>query len=208
MDEARVVVFIDYQNAYRRARGCFDLEDESHPHGQFQPISLAERIVHKRPGRTLKGVRIYRGLPESSREPKGYGAARRQAHAWKMDDRTTFLSRALRYPVGWPSVKAQEKGVDVALAVDFVVMAVRGEYDVGVLLSSDTDLLPALEGVLALGGDPYPTAEVASWQPDSGHGRRLHVRGTSLWCNWLDRSDFESVKDLRDYNIVTAATGK
>ena len=62
------------------------------------------------------------------------------------------IQRTLRYPSDWPSRKAQEKGIDVALAVDFVMMAVAEEYDVGVLMSTDTDLKPALEAVVALGG--------------------------------------------------------
>ena len=38
----------------------------------------------------------------------------------------------------------------MALAVDFVMMVARCGYDVGILFSSDTDLVPALEAVLAL----------------------------------------------------------
>ncbi len=37
-----------------------------------------------------------------------------------------------------------EKGVDVQIAVDIVRGAIRDEYDVCYLLSSDTDLLPAI----------------------------------------------------------------
>ena len=61
-----------------------------------------------------------------------------------------MIARDLRYPAGWPAQPAQEKGIDVALAVDFVMMAARREFDVGVLFSSDTDLVPALEAVVAL----------------------------------------------------------
>ena len=34
----------------------------------------------------------------------------------------TVIARDLRYPNDWPRRAAQEKGIDVALAVDFVVM--------------------------------------------------------------------------------------
>lgn len=48
----------------------------------------------------------------------------------------------------WPPTdKAEEKGIDVALAIDFVAMAVEDKYDVGVIASCDTDLRPALEFV-------------------------------------------------------------
>jgi hypothetical protein len=38
----------------------------------------------------------------------------------------------LRYPPEWPRLPAQERGIDVALAVDFVMMAAHVEYDVGI----------------------------------------------------------------------------
>ena len=75
----------------------------------------------------------------------------------------TVITRDLRYPPDWPRRPAQEKGIDVALAVDFVMMAARGEYDVGILFSSDTDLVPALEAVIALRPDDPPACEVAAW---------------------------------------------
>ena len=46
-------------------------------------------------------MRIYRGRPSPSRDP-----------------------------AGWPRERPTEKGIDVALAVDFVVMALLGRYDV------------------------------------------------------------------------------
>ena len=44
-----------------------------------------------------------------------------------------------------------EKGVDVQIAVDICMMAVRKEYDRLILVSSDTDLIPAIKEVKALG---------------------------------------------------------
>lgn len=38
-------------------------------------------------------------------------------------------------PRGWPAVPAQEKGIDVGLAVDFVKPAIVGKYDVVVMMS-------------------------------------------------------------------------
>lgn len=206
MTTARVVVFVDYQNVYRRARACFGLEADSHPAGQIRPLELGLRIAGKRQGRELDQVRIYRGLPDSTKDPQGNAPARRQIQSWEPDPRTHVFTRTLRYPGDWPVSKAQEKGVDVALAVDFVTMAVRGEFDVGVIFSNDTDLLPALESVLAM-TQGAGLAEVAAWQPDAGHGYRLRIPGESLWCNWLTKQDYEVVADSRDYNIVTRASG-
>lgn len=44
-----------------------------------------------------------------------------------------------------------EKGVDVKMAVDLVVGAYEDLYDTAILISSDTDLIPAIEKVKALG---------------------------------------------------------
>lgn len=44
-----------------------------------------------------------------------------------------------------------EKGVDVKIAVDLLVGAYENIYDVAILVSSDTDLIPAIEKVRALG---------------------------------------------------------
>ena len=41
--------------------------------------------------------------------------------------------------------KYHEKGVDVQIAVDIVRGAIKNEYDICYLISSDTDLLPAIQ---------------------------------------------------------------
>jgi hypothetical protein len=77
-----------------------------------------------------------------------------------------------------PGEKPGEKGIDVALTIDFAVMAVRGEFDVGVIFSTDTDLKPALEFVAGLGeGKPggMPRAEVAAWSAKDQQNRRLSI---------------------------------
>lgn len=43
-----------------------------------------------------------------------------------------------------------EKGVDVRLAVEMIRLARQNKYDIAYLLSSDTDLVPAVEEVLSL----------------------------------------------------------
>lgn len=44
-----------------------------------------------------------------------------------------------------------EKGVDVQLAVDLLVGAYEKSYDTAILISSDTDLIPAIKKVQQLG---------------------------------------------------------
>ncbi|WP_199536797.1 hypothetical protein [Spongiactinospora gelatinilytica] len=67
-------------------------------------------------------------------------------------------------------------------------------FDVGVLVSGDTNLLPAIEAVMEL---RRGHVEVAAWRG----GGRLMLPGTSLpWCHWMDEADYRSAEDLTDYS--------
>ena len=125
---------------------------------------------------------MYRGMPSNDKDPRGYNAAQRQVLAWKKSPRAHVTTRPLRYPYDYPERKPEEKGIDVHIAIDFAMMAVRGEYDVGILMSGDTDLRPALETVSTLHG---VKGEVAAWGTSSGYGRRLSVPGHNIWCHWI-----------------------
>jgi uncharacterized LabA/DUF88 family protein len=207
MASARVIVFLDYQNVYNGAREAFDLRADPSRYGQIDPLRLAELIVARHPEEShLDGVRLYRGRPDSAKQPQAYGANMRQSDAQEKRGRglVKVITRTLRYPHDWPSTPAQEKGMDVALAVDFVTMAVSGAYDIGVLMSTDTDLVPALEAVFEIDGRSYPRCEVAAWSRPGAYSRRLHVPGKKLWCHWLKPEDYAAVEDLTDYNLPSS----
>lgn len=206
----RIAVFLDYQNIYSRGRDAFCNRLDPAVCGQVHPFRLAELISSRgRNPRQLVQVRVYRGRPDATRDPQGYGANVRQCAVWERTPLTKVITRQLRYPLNWPHQRPEEKGIDVALAIDFVTMAVRGEYDCGVIMSTDTDLKPALEAVLEMGrGRTYPRCELAAWSLPDQHARRLSVPGRRIWCHWLDRADYESVADRTDYNIPDAHSGQ
>lgn len=197
----RVVVFLDYQNVYRSARRAFSQDGAPHWEGQIHPGRLADLIVARgRQPRQLVEVRVYRGQPDSSKDPKAYGASQKQTAMWSRDPRVRVVSRPLRYPRDYPLSKPEEKGVDVQLAVDFVSMAIRGEYEVGVLMSEDTDLKPPLEAVVALPITSQKVhCEVAAWAPPASPARRLRIPGVNLWCHLLSEADFRPVADNTNY---------
>ena len=120
----------------------------------------------------LHDVRTYTGRPDPEKAPKTYAAHMRQCDAWEASG-VRVVSRPLRYPRGWPTERAQEKGVDIAMAIDFVTMAIEGHYDVGVIMSTDTDLRPALEFTSARA--EIRQAAVAAWRAP---GRRQRLGDT------------------------------
>lgn len=201
-------MFVDYQNVYRGARSAFHTHAwDPHFFGQIDPLKLGLHLASDaREPRELAEVRVYRGLPASARDPKAYGAARRQIAAWTLDDRVKVITRALRYPDGWPhacdpSERPQEKGIDVALALDFAIMGHEKRYDVGIVFSADTDLKPALEHVAdkrRAWGTPVP--EVAAWSSVNGHSRRLSLPGErKVYCHWVGADTYAHIRDDTDY---------
>src|SRR2546422_3439090 len=140
----RVKVFIDAQNCYRDARRAFFSPADDGPKGQISPRRFGELIVALRnapPGRALSQVRVYTGRPNSTRDPKTYGAHMRQCARWSREKDVVVIPRSLRYPRNWPAERPQEKGIDVQLAIDLVRGYVADEFDIAVLASTDTDLL-------------------------------------------------------------------
>lgn len=205
----RLALFIDRQNVYHGARDTFGFSRAFHSKGQVNPLKVGELIAARvvdDTDRRLVAVRIYRGLPDARKSPKGNAAAMRQKSAWeKLDPRVTVISRPLRYPRDWPNSPEHEKGIDVQLAIDFFAGYIREEFEVGVLFSGDTDLLPALEAANQLAESEYSAVlspEVAAWGSRSrSSGRRLRPKHLELHCHWLGELDFKRVEDTADYNI-------
>jgi uncharacterized LabA/DUF88 family protein len=65
-----------------------------------------------------------------------------------------LISTGWRYSLGYlmkTDGKVREKGVDVSMAVDIVEMACKSKIDVFYLVSSDSDLLPAVRSAIRNG---------------------------------------------------------
>jgi uncharacterized LabA/DUF88 family protein len=195
----RVVVFLDWQNVYKGAREAFHQPTSASESGQVSPLRLAELIANEIPDGRLQQVRVYRGLPSNARDPKGYGAARKQTAAWMAEDqqRVHVYLRPLQYLDGHPP---REKGIDVQLAIDYVAMAVRNEYDVGVIFSTDTDLTPALDAVYELNGPAKPWPRTAGWDGPNHHKRCISASGKRrAACCWIGTGGYYKIQDRSKY---------
>lgn len=200
----RVVVFIDDANVYNDARRCFHDQAAPSTAGRVWPMRFARELVHREPlgtadDRDLKEVRVYTGMPNSTKQSQNYAAARRHIAAWR-NAGATVIARPLRYPNDWPNGSPEQKGVDVQIAIDMVLMAIQDELDVAILASTDTDLKPALEAFFILSFGRAKRVEVAAWRK-GGFAKRLSVSGEHVWCHYLDEATYQSLRDYRDYNL-------
>ena len=198
MAPKQVVVFIDEKNVYNGARRAFYDRTEHFTKGNFSPVQLGRLLCSRLPHgiaeeRELREARVYTGQPSATIEPKSHSAHEKQANFWRKEG-AIVVTRPLRYPN--QRAPGEQKGVDVALAVDFVVMCIEDQYDIGIIFSSDSDLRPALEYVAKR---DCPMPEVACWWSPSSQSY-LSIAGIKLWSHRLTEDDYKSVGDYMDYN--------
>jgi len=79
-----------------------------------------------------------------------------------------------------------------------VLMGMLRQYDIAVLVSEDTDLLPAVETIIAVKGER--AVEVMAWMPaDGSKPRPLWIGGKRIRAHRLTERDYRLVHDASDY---------
>ena len=202
----RVSAFIDYENIRFAAREVFgDPRRDPYTFGHVNPLrfgSMLRQLGEKvDPARALTAVKVYRGRAGPKSGPRAQAGSARQFTAWESQSLVTVRSRPLRYqPTAWSMGKptawrAEEKGIDVMMALDIAIGARDDVYDVAVVASADSDLVPAIEVAL----DAGKRVETAMWwSPEHPH-RRMKVPGERLWNHALGVGHFAQVRDDTDY---------
>ena len=193
----KLMLFVDAQNVYHGARHTFHPGAANHADGQINPWAIAERIAERGGphGETVEvvGVRVYTGYHMPERNPKAYSSYRRQRAFWERQG-CTIIARAVRY-LGPDDSRGREKGIDVALAVDYVTMAIQRDFEIGVIFSADNDLAPALELVRDL-RTPRLIPATAAWR---GEGKYVEINVPGVWCHRLGYADYAEVQDPTNY---------
>ncbi|WP_423916797.1 NYN domain-containing protein [Candidatus Poriferisodalis sp.] len=204
-DSTRVAVFVDYQNTWHTTRALFVPTGSPSWHGHVHPELLGELLCQRGlsvdPARRLDSVQVYRGQPGPRSSAKLRSAFAHQKADWEALDDVSVHTRPMRYwpagmhPDGRQRWRAEEKGVDVLLALHLALGAHNDLYDVAVVVSADTDLLPAVEEAVRLG----KRVETATWWAPPEPHKALRIPGRQLWNHYLDAGDFAAVRDDTDY---------
>lgn len=144
--QKRVAIYIDGSNLYYKLR---DLEVPNITY--FNYGGLSKWLVRDR---TIISKRYYIGVVRAKEnDEKGQALRKSQQRLFNH-----LCSPAQGFIVKQGYLMKNdgvyhEKGVDVKIAVDLLVGAYENIYDVAVLISSDTDLIPAIQKVKHLGKD-------------------------------------------------------
>jgi len=189
-------VFIDYQNLHMTAWEQFSRYGEAKHDYLVHPVKFAERVAatwQADRGETLdvEKIALYRGLPDPRKERQMNSRVSRQHAAWKRDSRVEVNARPLRYPRDWPNERAQEKGVDVMLALAVVRCAISQSCDRIVVVTRDTDILPAIEMAEA----EHPgSIIIATWD-----GSSILRPNVSVPTLRLNQQEFNRSRDTTTY---------
>lgn len=165
----RVSIHIDGANFYMLALKPFDIKDANFDYERFALMLANGREIVPR------GKRFYIGtVPERVGDVKSKAAVSRQTSlftrlhtmGWEtktsihkkkfervtVDNRVQDWEKLLEKGIqSFAFEKYVEKGIDVKLSTDLIVGAVDDRYDTALVVSSDTDLIPAIDWVRSRG---------------------------------------------------------
>jgi NYN domain len=196
----RAIAFFDGQNLFQHAKAAF-----GHHHPNFDPLKL-HALVCAQKGWSPKSVRFYTGIPnaENNQMWAGYWAAR--ILSMKRSGITT-ITRPLRYRTNTaydengnlkPIIVAQEKGIDVRLALDVVSLAVNRSLDVAVLFSQDQDLAELAPEIRAIANLQQRNIIIASAYPCGPNATASRGVNKTEWIK-ITEDQYNQCLDPRDY---------
>ncbi len=161
----KVCIFVDGANFYHLVLKKLGIEEKLFDFEKFAHFLAGERVI------SSMGKRFYVGtIREKEGDMKSKEAMSKQTALFttlkntKWEIKTSKLktrieeilidSRVVDYQklqkLGITKItfeRLREKGIDVKLATDLIVGAVDNQYDTAILISSDSDLIPAIDWV-------------------------------------------------------------
>ncbi len=151
----RAIVFVDGSNWYHKLRKLLNVNvltaaAEIKPPVDFDLLGFAKNMIAPD---TLIEIRYYIGKVRRVKgDPKSeamYSNQQRLIGFLQKQNVTIGFGHLINYPDG----SFHEKGVDILLAVEMIRLTVEKKYDIAYLISSDTDLVPAVDECKRLGGE-------------------------------------------------------
>lgn len=161
----RVSIFIDGSNFYHLVIKKLGIEETGFDFNAFATFLINGRVA------SATGKRFYTGtVSEKEGDPKSKEAMSKQTSlftklkkdGWEIKtsklrrriEEIPIDGRVLDYKnlqkLGIKKIQFErfrEKGIDVKIATDLIVGAVDNQYDTAVIVSSDSDLIPAIDWV-------------------------------------------------------------
>lgn len=202
--QKRVVAFFDGQNLFHSVKWEF-----GYTFPNYDVVKLATDVCAMRTaeGWQAPSVRFYTGVADPNRDPRWSEFWNRKLIAMQRQGVEVYR-RSLRYrtqQLDCPACGAQhviptaeEKGIDVRLALDVIRLAHADAFDVALVFSQDQDLSEVADEVRVIARERNRWIKMASSFPV--HVATKNKRGINK-TDWLpfDRATYDACIDPRDY---------
>lgn len=196
----RAVAFFDGQNLFHAVKSAF-----GYTYPNYDVKTLAQAVCASR-GWQLDQARFYTGVPDSTDNAlwSGFWAAKLLALSrqgvWTFSRPLRYRNQTVKLPDGTAHafLAAEEKGVDVRIALDVIRMAHRKEYDVALVFSQDQDLSEVAAEVRVISVEQDRWIKIASAFPVSPAARNRRGINSTDWVP-IDRPAYDACIDARDY---------
>jgi len=194
------VAFVDGQNFFHAAKEAF-----GHLYPNYDVAKLAAAVCKVR-GWALKQVRFYTGVPDAADNPfwatfwTGKMAVMGRQGVVVFSRPLRYRNRSVQLPDDsmYTFLAAEEKGIDVRIALDVIRLARGRHYDVALIFSQDQDLSEVAEEIRDIAHDQGRWIKVASAFPSSPASRNSRGINKTDWIR-IDRTLYDSCLDHRDY---------
>lgn len=196
----RTVAFIDGQNLFHSVKSAF-----GYTYPNYDVKVLAQSICAVK-GWQLDQVRFYTGVPDSADNTmwNGFWAAKLLAMSrqgvWTFSRPLRYRNQTVKLPDGSTHafLAAEEKGVDVRIALDVIRLAHRRDYDVALVFSQDQDLSEVASEVRVISTEQARWIKIASAYPVSPAARNKRGINSTDWIQ-IDRAAYDACIDPRNY---------
>ncbi len=196
----RAVAFVDGQNLFHGVKSAF-----GYTYPNYDVRALAASICGQK-GWQLQQTRFYTGVPDARDNAfwNGFWAkkllAMSRGRVWTFSRALRYRNQTVKLPDGSEHafLAAEEKGVDVRIAVDIIRMAHRSEYDVALVFSQDQDLSEVAGEVRVISTEQNRWIKMACAFPDSPAARNHRGINSTDWIR-VDRGMYDACIDPRDY---------
>jgi uncharacterized LabA/DUF88 family protein len=196
----RTIAFVDGQNLFHAVKSAF-----CYTYPNYDVKALAQSICAAR-GWQLDQVRFYTGVPDSADNAmwNRFWAAKLLAMSrqgvWTFSRPLRYRNQTVKLPDGTlhAFLAAEEKGVDVRIALDVIRQAHRRDYDVALVFSQDQDLSEVAAEVRVISMEQTRWIKMASAFPVSPAARNKRGINSTDWVP-IDRAAYDACIDPRDY---------
>ena len=196
----RAFAFIDGQNLFYQCKDAFGYRFPN-----YDVAALAREVCGSN-GWQATEVRFYTGVHDATANPfQNSFWVNKTAQMGQTGIKGTtrplrYRNKSVRLPDGTEHtfLAAEEKGIDVRIALDDIAGARNRTYDVGIIFSQDQDLAEVASEIRTIAKEQDRWVKIACAFPDSPTARNRRGINNTDWVR-IGRAMYDRCIDPRDY---------